>query len=314
MTFPLVPPASASREEHADWLEIQALREKDGNTSIEDLVRVFRRSGSTDAVDDELDSNNPRAVDRGSELSQTIAEDAFRELEDRQSSSGAKAYPFDLGSQYIQLISDPKPLQSVYTFLLLLSQLGKDAGTEDGAHLFEEVSAYAAREYMGGSNGAAQLFLMGFPRRSTPAAFRAAISELCSQLNEGGGCRDRKSLKEQKDAKLDLVAWKSFPDGRPGKLIGFGQCATGRGWRKKLSELNVDAFCKSWFLDSPPVLPVPMFFVPFRAELSRWDVDSFSAGILFDRCRIAALSGNIPWSLRRRCGKWAGAAAKRLRQ
>lgn len=129
---------------------------------------------------------------------------------------------------------------------------------------------------------------------------------MCSQLGEGQGCRvDRPNLSDQKDAKLDLVVWRPFLDDRPGKLIGFGQCATGNDWTDKLTHLQPLAFCGMWMLDTPLVEPVRFFFVPFRIERRRWLDATRNGGIIFDRCRIAIHAHRVDSKLMRECADWS---------
>src|SRR5207249_864771 len=128
--------------------------------------------------------------------------------------------------QYIELRKEQE--ESVYLFLLLLSKFGKDAGPSgiDAACLFEKVCIEAARSYFGGLKLGVEGYHFGAPRRSTPKKFADALNEMCTRMGEGVGCRlDRPRVNVQKDAKLDLVVWRHFPDNRAGKLIGFGQCA-----------------------------------------------------------------------------------------
>ena len=51
-----------------------------------------------------------------------------------------------------------------------------------------------------------------------------------------------------KDGKLDIVVWRRFADGRPGQLIGFGQCKTGTSWPDDLTKLQPEGFCAKWML------------------------------------------------------------------
>jgi len=299
------PSASDAPEIHADWLELRALESADQNSSIQDLVQVIRRSGTTDALPgvDDVESS----LDRGSEKSQGIAEDAFGEIEDRFSSCGGDngTYPFVVSSQNIQLkITSP----TAYLFLLLLSRFGKDAGPNsmDGAKLFEEVSIEAALSYFGGSASEIGTYHFGAPRRSpNPADFVSALNELCRNLGEGVACRtERPNLADQKDAKLDLAVWRPFSDRRYGKLIGFGQCATGNDWPGKLGELQPGPFCEMWMQDVPSVHPVRLFFVPFRVDKRRWMDYSRRSGIVFDRCRIAFHTKIISDAVEKKCRKW----------
>jgi hypothetical protein len=112
-------------------------------------------------------------------------------------------------------------------------------------------------------------------------------------------------LHHQRDAKLDVVVWRSFPDGRAGQVIGFGQCATGRSWPAKLHELQPRAFANLWFREPLTVEPLRLFFVPFRVDRARWEEASFYGGMLFDRCRIAAHSDELETDVLDRCQVWS---------
>lgn len=290
------PSASDPREEQADWLELLALAKKDLNSSLEDLVRQHRRSGSTDGL-----GGIDTATDRGSERAQQVAEEAMAELSDRTMSCGGR-YPFRVEERYIQARKNSR--KSIYVFLLALTRWGKDAGPvgTDAADLFERVCAKAAEEYLGGTERGARSYLFGFPRRVTLPGFRAALDDLCQQMGEGGGCRERPTTSDQKDAELDLAAWRGFDDRRAGQLIALGQCATGGNWNEKISVLH--NFPKKWMIESPLVEHVRMFFFPRRLELHKWEVTVIDAGIAFDRCRIAALVGRVDSELRSECAEW----------
>ncbi len=305
----MFPTVSSPPEELADWLELQAVQSGDRNSSIQDLVRALRRSGTTDALveDEEEDEDGGYASDPGSEKTQAAAEGAFSEVEERRSacvpSPGMSRYPFEVADGYLSLSDGDE--QHVYLFLLLLSIFGRDAGPAGvrGDDLFDDVCAEALKWYFGGPPPTTAV-VFGFPRRVLPAGFRAAVDQLCRDIGEGGSCRDRPTRKSQKDAKLDIVAWRDFPDGRHGKLIGFGQCATGANWPDKVTELLPLQFCQKWLRDLPTVLPIRAFFVPFRIERSRWSDTCIDAGIVFDRCRIAGSLHSPPLDLVRRCRKW----------
>src|SRR5207249_11553237 len=80
------PPATASSVDHADWLELTALAADDRSSSIQDLASSIRRTGTVEglASDDEIEAMR----DRGGEQSQSVAEDAFNELDDRSKACG----------------------------------------------------------------------------------------------------------------------------------------------------------------------------------------------------------------------------------
>lgn len=114
-----------------------------------------------------------------------------------------------------------------------------------------------------------------------------------------------------KDDGLDVVAWREFPDQRSSKLILFGQCATGRGWRDKSHELQPQDWCKRNFAGPIAMDPIPAFFVP-RALSAK---DANNAGInqiLLDRCRIAALcSDTLDDGLDQRLREWTEASLQK---
>lgn len=276
------PGADDDRVHHADWLEIKAVTSDDHNSSIEDLIRQLRRTGS----------GQSQLEDRGSENSQRVAEDAFSEIEDRWKACGGAAggYPFDVGNGYIQLRA--RFLDAPYTFLLLLSHIGpnKRAANIHPERLFEDLCAEASARYLGGESLGARSCHFGFPRRVLPKDFPNALSAVCKHLGEGEPNARRPTVNDQKDGKLDIVAWKDFHDRRRGKLIFFGQCAAGRtDWQNKRSELQPRDFMKAWLLEQTLVDPTKLFFVPWRVEDDHWDLTCVSAGILFERCRIASL-------------------------
>ena len=125
-------------------------------------------------------------------------------------------------------------------------------------------------------------------------------------MGEGRGPRPSETLRDQMDAKLDVVAWKDFADGRPGKLILFGQCATGDDWRDKIGELPATAkWCDSWLVRVPVVDPLRVFFVPHRIPAKRWDHANRYGGVFFDRCRIAQLSGGLAADALAECRAWS---------
>lgn len=296
------PAASAPPGTKADWLELTAIRAADRNASVQDLIQAIRRAGSVDAVAQAMGTGSD--PDRGATVTESIADDTFAEAENRLGACVA-AYPFSIGRQYIQAIRRPE--RYIYTFLLLLSQFGIYAGPAgiDTASLFESVSGWAAQSYMGGQSRGARHYLFGSPRRGTIRGFRAAIDDLCNRLGEGGGCRMRVHRKNQMDAKLDLVAWRPFMDRRIGQSVAFGQCATGAGWRAKLSELQPQTFCSLWLRDQLAVAPGRFFFVPFRVDVANWEDATFNGGVVFDRCRIASHSLDIPIEIKQECQAWS---------
>ena len=105
--------------------------------------------------------------------------------------------------------------------------------------------------------------------------------------------------------------WKGFSDTRSGRLIGFGQCKTGRNWRDSLTQLQSDAFIKCWLRDAPPVNPVRLFFVSEAVgEDEQWFNHVAQGGLLFDRCRVMDyFSEDMPESTMQDVTTWVATAA-----
>src|SRR5262245_29735787 len=138
----IAPSAAAEAGEHADWLELSTLTTADRNSSFEDLARTLRSAGSADAIGDDEDAS-PSEIDPRSEITEAIASDAFAELDDRSVACRRSAYPYQVAEDVLQ--ANRRPDLSTYTFLLLLSTYGKDAGPSNlnGERLFEDISAVA---------------------------------------------------------------------------------------------------------------------------------------------------------------------------
>jgi len=291
------PSAADGPEVHADWLELRTFAVDDKNSSIKDLLRAIRTTGTEEAFE---------ALD-DADKSEVIGDNVFEEIEDRSVSCAGlpPTYPFAVNERYIELRNNPE--ESIYTFLLLLATYGKDAGPRrmNGAQLFELLSTEVAAAYLGGAPNEAFGFHFGFPRRNSPRGFRDALDGMCSHIGEGGGCdRTKPNVAAQRDGDLDLVAWRPFKDRREGKLIAFGQCASGNDWKDKLTDLQIDAFC-DWMLDRPPVLPLRLFFVPHRVEKSRWRQTVVKGGVVFDRCRMASFESAINEEIKDECKNWS---------
>ena len=293
----MIPAASEPVEVHADWLELEAIRTRTGQVSLETFVRGIRRAGSTDALE-------PDGEDRGSEVSQGVAQDAFSEAERRLVACGVVgSYPFDIEQGLIKLRIGWE--ESPYILLLLLSKAKPTAGHNGTAVLFERLCTHAAHQYFGGDANNAFALRFGTPRKAPLAKFYQAVDDLCIKLSEGGGCREPSKGRHLGDNGLDVVAWRPFSDARGGKLIAFGQCATGGddGWKKKLTELQGGSFARKWFRDIPSVDPIRLFFLPHRVPENDWRNTSIDGGIIFDRCRIVACLTNLDPVLLDSCKK-----------
>jgi hypothetical protein len=284
MAFVLNP--QSSRNEVADYLELRALLDPDGVSSALQLVTDLCLGGNDSAYEDLSDAERSTwQTER-----EALAQEALEETARRSKTCGATNYPFDLQATSLKATSEAP--RAVYTFLLVLSFLkGNAPHHATGAKLFEELSAAAGAGYLG-CDSSKEAYVFGFPRRRGPKNFLAAVTELCGKqlLNEGSANSTEPKLPQQKDARLDVVVWKNFPDRRRGRLILFGQCATGSDWEDKAYALDPQKWREKWLIE--PFLPHPQggFFVPFAVEDRDWKHHLLDGGILFDRFRIAGLA------------------------
>jgi hypothetical protein len=270
----------------ADWVELWALLSPDRTASAGDLQRALQREAAENA-------------DR--ERADRTAQEAMLEL-DARLTAGGDAYPFTLAGNLLTRVVDPYQRQYLpYTFMLCLSYWGwtPQAGNNGNPrHWFEHLCAHSARNFIAG-----ETVVLSPPRSAVlGASFPDAISALCALIGEGGGWRQRPAgwnrvnggLRPQDDA-VDVVAWRHFADRQPGKLVLFGQCASGDNWSDKLTELQAHSFCEHWMIEVPPSQILRGLFIPHQVPRERWDYSSRYGGILFDRCRIAIhLPGNDP--------------------
>jgi hypothetical protein len=252
----------------ADWLELCALCSADRNYSTGDLERALESAGVLEADD-------------GREALGATCLEVFHELEARAGAAGP-AYPFRLHGRGLVEVAVAHGDFSPYVFCLCLSYFGETAlpGTRlYPRRLFEDLACAAARNYVGGES-----VRFAFPRNDLPPGFRAALQEVCLQMGEGG-VRTRGGTPG--DAKLDVIAWRHFPDRHAGKLILFGQCASGGDWEEKLAELQPDVFCGSWFAVAPVSRIVKAFFTPHRVKRDDWEDVNRAGGLFFERCRLS---------------------------
>lgn len=289
-------------EEHADWLEWAALSSLSSFISWSDYQTDLRIAGADDEEVDGDENGTPFEV---------LIDDIVAELQERSDSCGGKAYPFEVEQD--GLAHRRQTNLSVYEFLLGLTLRDNQIQSSEhiGERLFEEVCSLALGAFLDSPRYPAETRVFGFPRRLEPAGFRDALDKLCHDLGEGRGCATAPRIANQKDAKLDLVGWKRFADGRASQLIVFGQCATGANWYEKLSDLQPGKWCELWMDRSPFVIPVSAFFLPRRIERDRWEEASRYGGVLFDRCRISGLVEQLDQSLAEKVISWTSAAIQR---
>lgn len=252
----------------ADWLELLALISPDNNASHGDLERELTRAG----------------VDN----SETICNSTLGELNQRVIAAGSN-YPFTFSGSLLKLKNGWQSF-TPYVFCLLLSyceDAKKKVNKLNHEVMFENLSCLAVRKYIDG-----EVLRFGSPRHNDPlpSSFTEALTMVCGKVGEWSCSTVARTLR-QKDGKLDLIAWKSFPDRQIGKLVLFGHCASGKNWNDKISELDPNGFCSQWLGgDKSPI--VKSFFIPHRITSEIFENRAILAKLFFDRCRIAYWTDN----------------------
>jgi hypothetical protein len=300
----------------ADWVEIRALLEADGNASQEDLARALQRTYSM--ADTEA---------------RTLAGDVFKELKDRESvcvplagKGRAWEYPYRLNPSGNLLSMRTKlTAQSragmLYSFLLVASRADMDSQRKlenlDPTKLFEQLCADVLLSFWGGKTELSGALVFGTARKKAKHnhQFHANIEHLCTQLRDGRGMKPGAKTPGAGDGKLDVVVWRIFSDGRSGGLIGFGQCKTGIHWKTHLTRLQPRHFCGKYFQEPLILDPICVYMVPHRVDGSEWNSHTSEArALLLDRCRLVQYGYNISGEVFGKCRTWLNAALDRQRK
>lgn len=270
-----IPNYRTSAQDWADFAEYHAL--------LYGKINLYELSKSSRLISDEeiiigIEDDTDRYLEKVDEISSEIK--ARMEV-------STEHYPFILRdcdySLHYKKVSEVGAI--IYSYLLLAtrSNMSKDrrkAGI-DGSLLFEHLCAVVAQNYLGFRS---ESRVFGTSKEES-GDFRSRLREITVQLNEGGDILENPGHRPQ-DEKVDIIIWKGFRDLQPSQLIAFGQCKTGTSWSQRISELNTESFCKTWFTMQPVLTPIRMFFTAqyFPREIFR--VRANEAGLVFDRFRI----------------------------
>jgi hypothetical protein len=299
----------------ADWVEIKAVLESDGNASQEDLARALQRAYS-------MDETNAR----------TLAGDVFKELKEREAAcvplpgkGRAWEYPFTLNDPGNLLslrtkLTTQSRAGMLYTFFLVASRADMDSQRKlenlDPATIFEQLCADILLNFWGGKTVLSGSLVFGTARKKAKSGqqFRANIEQLCANLRDGRGMKPGAKTPGGGDGKLDVVVWRIFSDGRTGGLIGFGQCKTGIHWKTHLTKLQPRSFCSKYFQQPLIIEPVRVYMVPHRVNGSEWESHTSEGGLLLDRCRLVQYGYEISKDVFGDCRTWLNAALDRQRR
>lgn len=282
MSIKLELPRDSTSHILADWLEINALLDADGNASIQELIGLLSNGAENVMGEDQI----------GDSASEIAAQETMNEILRRSIACG-DSYPYEVTGSIIQLKADWVNYLS-YVFPLLISYFGVDsAHFTETYHVFgkyfEELNADALKNYISSDDYPASTKVFGFPR-SDNTRFSKAVEELCKTI-PGFTAINTELAKVQQDGGLDIIAWKKFPDELSGAMVFLCQSAMGKNWQEKLFE----ASSIRGFINMPSDALTGVFIphtvdTSSRVDEERWSVYTNRAGRIFERCRIAHLS------------------------
>jgi len=245
-------PDPESREKIADWVELQLTF---GNEIM-----------SRDEVSAAIEATS------GSEPSDVLLSDIWRELERRQQLYNSSLY--EVNGFSIESLSAAGQAITIaaYQTCLFLSLFG--VHEQKSPMLFERLSCCAVEHYLIG-----KAKVWGW-RGGIPIAER--MEQLASDLNEHFS---EPPPAHFKDRGVDVVGWKPFLDSRSGQLVVLTQCAAGHNWREK-PPIPIGRWCQyiHW-----AARPICAFAVPCVVSPMDWREKSPDLGFFFDRARLINL-------------------------
>lgn len=297
----------------ADWLEILALARPQQFATHGDIVTAndILEDRAAVAAESELDApeDDPDILDVATEQA---LDAVFEELANRQRILGL-AYPFSLTVERRTLtlavspqVEDEIIEQAREIYIACLYMTGVRGGLinakvaqlkadPDMGNAFQICATIAAAGYMSGD-----AYWFGHPRPDkTP--FMEAIRKVAELLHGiAAPAAPPGETLYAKDGGIDVIAWRDHHDGRPAKLIMYGQCASGMDWVGKpvAGKVNrMDAYytlspSKHWI---PALLtPFPLYSEKENAHRLRTDeaIQGFyrqseaEMGVIIDRLRI----------------------------
>lgn len=252
-----------------DWIEACALF-GDGEVSGSDIVDILREN----------------EIYATQEFAWELVNNVFLAIRERKRVLG-DGYPLRIQAG-MRVVSD-SPWQDVspYAFCLALSlskaypawwqAFGQDFGPQ--GKLFEDLTAEAVTATFTGW----EVHQTGWSA-TQPNHIATVVRNVAELIGEVTGEVRRWSAKRAKEAGLDLLCFKPFPDNRAGLPIMLFQCASGKDWKSKLHQPELRVWTKivSFTIDPQKALAMPFALDPdeFRNHANVVN------GLLLDRDRL----------------------------
>lgn len=270
-----------------DWIEGSILFDENKNEfSVMDVADVLIDYG----------------IYEDQEFAMEIVDNAWRELE-RRLDRITPMKPFSIAYPRVEPRSDSWEDVPAYSFCVLLS-LGRCyqnweeciAGGNYSAQgeLFELLTQESLKKQFSDW----QVERTGWSR-TQPTSLPEVVNQVAAWLGKTAKNHVDSDSKE-KDAGLDLLCYRPFPDNRDGFPVYLMQCASGKHWSKKINQPNINRW--KWlieFVNSPQ----RAFAIPFALsddEFKQYCV--LVQGLFLDRYRLLAAA--------RYCKEWESSALK----
>ena len=255
-----------------DWLEATALFTDEGSVTGAEVVDVLREN----------------EIYATQEFAWELVNGAFANIQERRRLLGA-GYPLHLANRTRLERSQGWERYPGYTFCLTLSlayaypewarAFGPDFTVQ--GELFERFTAESVQASFAGWSVRAT----GWTRTNT-RGLRAIVDEVATLLGEATGDLLRWTKRSAKEAGLDLLCFRAFPDGRVGVPVFLVQCASGLDWKAKLRTPDLRIWTKIITFASNPK---KAFATPFALQDSDF-IQSCNVvnGLLLYRFRLLA--------------------------
>lgn len=210
----------------------------------------------------------------------------FGQMKDRHDQIG-DTYPFEVMDGYVKRARDLH--KRTYVAMLLMSPKSftrdilpfSDQEIKYYGDKFEELTAKLLEKYLGEDS---KSLVFGAENDETrPSDFPGAVAWLGKKLNIDLG--NGPIEKRRKDGGVDVVAWKPFPDKKPGMPVLLTQCTIGDEFLNKATDINLNNW-NNWlsFPTPPQVILATPSQIPFG---EKWDEITRNAW-LFDRTRLSS--------------------------
>ncbi|WP_250442950.1 hypothetical protein [Actinotalea sp. C106] len=199
-----------------------------------------------------------------------------------------EAYPFMVHGD-VAVRGKANAVDYPYSGLLLLAPGGPvrhhlwASPTEEMVVAFERLTEVSV-QHLWGESGRAVRF--GWPSEAgRPPSFDEAVPWLAQKMGIAVGAGYRQP--RRKDGGVDVVAWRPFPDGRPGFPIALVQCTLQENLVAKASDVDIRLWASWLSMDLEPVIALATPKTIRQGTV--WDELALK-GMVLERLRLTGLA------------------------